>query len=68
MDNRYDILESISQRENREMPEENGILVCIANDIRRAAAGCRGNEAKLEDSTFDVNKMKLIVIWQPWGL
>lgn len=47
MDNRYDILESISQREDGTMPEENADMVHVANVIRRATASCFRNETEL---------------------
>lgn len=44
MKKRYDILEFISQREDREMPRENENLVHVANVIRRATEGSREDE------------------------
>lgn len=54
MSNRYDILESISQREDRTMPAENAELVRIANDIRRAVQSGPGNEKESGASTYNV--------------
>lgn len=46
MDNRYDLLESISQRENGTMPPENEELVRVANVIRRAAESSTTDEGE----------------------
>lgn len=57
MDNRYDILKSISQREDGTMPEENAGLVYVANVIRRATASCFFNETELRSgiTIIDLN-------------
>ena len=46
MNKRYDLFQSISQREDRTLSEEDARLVSIANDIIRATENCRKDEAK----------------------
>lgn len=59
MKERYDIFQSISQRENGEMPQENESMVSVANYICRTVTDCRGDEAELErgfDNVADLNE------------
>lgn len=46
MIDRYDILDTLSQREDREMSSENERVEKIANDIRRAVECCADNEGQ----------------------
>ena len=46
MNKRYDLFQSISQRKDRTLSEEDARLVSIANDIIRATGNCRKDEAK----------------------
>ncbi len=60
--NRYDIFQSISQREDRALSEEDARLVSVANDIIRAARNGRKDEA--ESGTGAVNVIDLNEIEQ----
>lgn len=66
--NRYDILESISHGKDDEVPEENKLLVQIANDIRRSTEGCDDDEKKSgygRENVMSVNESeKRYIIWQ----
>lgn len=57
MDNRYDILESISQREDGTLSEENAELVHIANVIGRTAKNSTRDESQSEGGAFDVSDL-----------
>jgi len=54
MDNRYDILQSISQREDGTMPAENAELVHVANVIRRTTGNCSTNEGESGSGSCNV--------------
>ena len=54
MDKRYDILKSISQREDGAMSEENADMVHVANIIAGTAGDCRENEEKFGAGSKDV--------------
>lgn len=60
--NRYDIFQSISQREDRTLSEEDAKLVSIANDIIRTVRDGRKDEA--ESGTCTVNVIELNEIEQ----
>lgn len=51
---RYDLFQSISQRKDRTLLEEDARLVSIANDIIRATRDCRKDEAESGTSIDDV--------------
>lgn len=52
--NRYDILKSVSQGKDGTMPEENTLLVQIANDIRRATEWRSDDEEESDNGREDV--------------
>ena len=57
MADNYDLLQSISQRENGTMPQENEDLVHIADDIRRAACRSGANESQSSASNINVTNI-----------
>jgi len=52
--NRYDILQSISQRKDGTLSAENAELALIANELSRAARESREDERESENSSFNV--------------
>ena len=52
--NRYDILQSISQRKDGTLSAENAELALIAHELSRAARESREDERESENSSFNV--------------
>ena len=54
---KYDVLKYLSQRKNGEMPEENEILVSLANNIRRATAYSGADEEESGEGSDNVGEL-----------
>lgn len=54
---KYELLQSISQRENGTLSQENAELALIANDIIRATTSSRDNESESRNSSIDAIRL-----------